>query len=629
MMESQRDVTGKGKQRSAPQAVPVHQDFLFVDASKTAKSSRQGRRNARSFVMQKARRERPWSTSKHAAKHRKSPETASPATVGTPELVHTPNSSTPSPPRIQYGVEYPPLTGLSTFSIVKQQVCSDCQILLCRPGQTLCPRCLLLQPPVPPEDLDNNLFDPFGSFPIEMDESVSELLDHFVSKMAPGTIAVDIRHKSDLMRSDWFGTAMSNPGFMHSLLCTAALHSYIVGRGSIETILYHKAQAIAAINSAISNPDPELGISDANIGAVFNLLCVEESLLLPFFQQEGADEDQPNQREIHLNGLRRMVQLRGGLKAINSNRILQAFILWHSTAHAIASFEAPYLSTADYISTAYFPHHPPGYRPNISNHLLDYCRKAQVRESLTELVESALVLIADLNVWFGDPDSPLDPLDIQNFSCGLECLLLKWLHDNENQLCPLEDGLCVALLIFTVRTTEALQRRSDIHLLHIVASKRLEKALSATSRYEWTPCPDLLLWILAIGAISAEGSPECSWFVYQVSLACEEFGIFSAETLLGRLHLCGWVSFKLGEAVHSLWDRIVNLRLEPFPDTSNIGPLQYQVSEPNFSDWQSIDWMDLSNQGHIPGESALGGEDGLYDLGVSYVLRRNQPFYRR
>jgi hypothetical protein len=146
--------------------------------------------------------------------------------------------------------------------------------------------------------------------------------------MAPGTIAVDIRHKSDLMRSDWFGTAMNNSGFMHSLLCTAALHLFIVGRGSIETILYHKAQAIAAINSAISDPDATLGISDANIGAVFNLLCVEESLLLPFFQQDGSGEEHPNQREIHLNGLRRMVQLRGGLKAINSNRILQAFILW-------------------------------------------------------------------------------------------------------------------------------------------------------------------------------------------------------------------------------------------------------------------------------------------------------------
>lgn len=146
--------------------------------------------------------------------------------------------------------------------------------------------------------------------------------------MAPDAIALDIRNKSDLMSSHWFGTAVADAGFMHSLLCTAALHQYMWGRGSVETILHHRAHAITAINSAITNPDPNIGIADANIGAVFNLLTVEEALRFPIFDRERSGDDQPNQMEIHLNGLRRMVQLRGGLKAINSNRILQAFILW-------------------------------------------------------------------------------------------------------------------------------------------------------------------------------------------------------------------------------------------------------------------------------------------------------------
>jgi hypothetical protein len=146
--------------------------------------------------------------------------------------------------------------------------------------------------------------------------------------MAPSTIAVDIRNRSNLMKSDWFGTALGNPGFMHSLLCTAALHLYIVGRGSMETILHHRAEAIAAVNLAISSLDPDRAISDANVGAVFNLLCVEESLFLPYFQDERSHDDGPNQREIHLNGLRSMLKMRGGLQAIKSNRILQAFILW-------------------------------------------------------------------------------------------------------------------------------------------------------------------------------------------------------------------------------------------------------------------------------------------------------------
>src|SRR5437763_715667 len=143
--------------------------------------------------------------------------------------------------------------------------------------------------------------------------------------MAPGIIAVDIRHRSTLMKSDWFGTAISNSGFMHSLLSTIALHAYVFGKGTFDAILYHRAQAIASV-------------------------------------------------------------------------------------------QAPNPSTLDFVSTTSFPHHPQGYRPNISQHLTDYCRHAGVKESLNTLVESVLVLIADLNVWFSDPESQLDPLDIQNFA---------------------------------------------------------------------------------------------------------------------------------------------------------------------------------------------------------------------
>lgn len=234
----------------------------------------------------------------------------------------------------------------------------------------------------------------------------------------------------------------------------------------------------------------------------------------------------------------------------------------HVTAHAIFSFEAPTNSSIDFFDCANHPRDLYRSQLNSSQPFVDYCRHVLIKETLIELLDNVLLLIADLNAWFNDHQSPLDPLDIQNFSCVLECRLLKWLHDNEHSVTPLEDALCVALLIFTVRTTEALKRSSDIHLLHFAASQRLEKALNCTTRSEWQRCPDILLWILSIGAISANGSTEETWFVYQASLACIEFDITSSQILLDRLHRCGWVSFKLDHSVEALWDRINELRLE-------------------------------------------------------------------
>lgn len=167
-------------------------------------------------------------------------------------------------------------------------------------------------------------------------------------------------------------------------------------------------------------------------------------------------------------------------------------------------------------------------------------------------------MITDLNVWFEGSDDQLDALDIQNSSCILECLLLAWLRDNECAATSLETALCVALLIFTVRTTEAIKCRSEVHSLHFAASLRLKTALSYFTRSETQTCPDLLLWILSVGAISAQGSAEGPWFAHRLSLACSELCIHDVKDLLGRLHVCGWVNYKLDDAVCSLWNQISN-----------------------------------------------------------------------
>jgi hypothetical protein len=154
--------------------MPNQQDFLFVDATQ-AKTSRQGRRNARSFVMQNARRKNPWSTSKNAAKQRKtgSPESTSPNSTGTSE-----STLTPSPPIVPNRPDYFISQDPNSYTSTKGEICSDCQIFLCRPGQRLCPRCLLLKPAAPAEDPNNQLFDPFRTSSVEVTRSVSELLKH-------------------------------------------------------------------------------------------------------------------------------------------------------------------------------------------------------------------------------------------------------------------------------------------------------------------------------------------------------------------------------------------------------------------------------------------------------------------
>lgn len=118
---------------------------------------------------------------------------------------------------------------------------------------------------------------------------------------------------------------------MHSLLSTAALHMFVFGKGTTKTIFEHRAMAISAVHQTFSELDFASRLSDANIGAVFNLLTIEEGLMMPQLECEVPHEEKSNAMRLHLKGLREMLSLRGGLKAVGTNRILQAFILWYVT----------------------------------------------------------------------------------------------------------------------------------------------------------------------------------------------------------------------------------------------------------------------------------------------------------
>lgn len=174
-MASQREPATA--QRDSPPAATVQQRFLFVDTAK-AKSSKQGRRNARSFVMRKARKERPWSTSKHVARQRRSPENPSPTTIGTPDLSTTPVTSTPSPPNLLHGTEEFSMLSSSHYLVVKQELCPECQILFCRPGDHLCPICILHQSPALYGEPDTSHFDPFGTLSVQLTAGQSALLHY-------------------------------------------------------------------------------------------------------------------------------------------------------------------------------------------------------------------------------------------------------------------------------------------------------------------------------------------------------------------------------------------------------------------------------------------------------------------
>lgn len=101
-----------------------------------------------------------------------------------------------------------------------------------------------------------------------------------------------------------------------------------LGQSSYYAVLQYKSAAITELNTTIS--DPVLGVTDGNIGAVFTLLCVDESFPLPSATQcPHTNPDGVSQRNMHLQGLKQMIQVRGGLMSLKvSSPWLYFFLLW-------------------------------------------------------------------------------------------------------------------------------------------------------------------------------------------------------------------------------------------------------------------------------------------------------------
>jgi hypothetical protein len=135
-------------------------------------------------------------------------------------------------------------------------------------------------------------------------------------------MAVDIpeldqpNHKG-LLRTKWFPLVITDPSSFHAILLLSASNVAALqhDNSSAYNVLQLKASAISSINDAFSS-----GIgtrtSDAVIGAVAKMASYE------------AMQGDLESYRIHMAGVERMVDLRGGLQCLGLEGLLRRIIIW-------------------------------------------------------------------------------------------------------------------------------------------------------------------------------------------------------------------------------------------------------------------------------------------------------------
>ncbi|KAE8447393.1 hypothetical protein EG329_010807 [Mollisiaceae sp. DMI_Dod_QoI] len=172
--------------------------------------------------------------------------------------------------------------------------------------------------------------DPLLSYPVPWKQVYGPILDFYLTFILIDTPGIDRKGEVFLLRTAWFPFIMRNPTTFYAALAFAGSIYHFRKKWPLEapSLLDLRQKAILGINESLSKS--ERGPDDHTIGAVF---CM--SLL------ESMYGDASSYR-VHMMGLHRMVQMRGGLNALELDGLLARMIVWldfnHAKVHGTALF---------------------------------------------------------------------------------------------------------------------------------------------------------------------------------------------------------------------------------------------------------------------------------------------------
>ena len=342
----------------------------------------------------------------------------------------------------------------------------------------------------------------------------------------------------------------------------------------------YKWRAVAAVNEILT--EHTNNIDDTTIASVLMLLAFEESEVADPRKKGDDRRHSISMNNAHLDGLRKMVEQIGGLAALNGNRCLQAFILmfvlesaslkkWrltfdvrHSIAQSIATFNRPYVLLQhpngyidDYASLSTQP------RPVVSR-IVQQFHDLGVSSTLLDIIGSITIFILDLSAWYSTGVCPVDALELQKHASLLMYRLFDW-YDRipQDGSHATSQSVCLALSIFMTNATEPSAPSFGLRLWKAVG--KLRSSLQQSPLSHWASVPNLLIWTLTMGALSAQDLSQTGqssnahllvhFFTQRLALVSKisNLDTATAACTLSRLRTCIWIPSVFDEQVTRLW----------------------------------------------------------------------------
>ncbi|KAL5343232.1 hypothetical protein BJX70DRAFT_394233 [Aspergillus crustosus] len=193
--------------------------------------------------------------------------------------------------------------------------------------------------------------DPFRSYPVAWRPALPPLVDHYLMSMAVDVPELDQPGNRGLLRTNWFLLVMSEPAlFLVIVLLAASNYASVQAESTAMKmdLLGLRCDAVRAVNESLVSQ--RLGsVSDAVIGAIAKMASYE------------AMYGNLSNYAVHMQGLQRAVELRGGLSSLGLGGLLRRIVIWIDRNGAFLNGSALYFPGESFVPGQPLPDPNPGH----------------------------------------------------------------------------------------------------------------------------------------------------------------------------------------------------------------------------------------------------------------------------
>ncbi|KGO36364.1 Protein of unknown function DUF3468 [Penicillium expansum] len=381
--------------------------------------------------------------------------------------------------------------------------------------------------------------DPFDSYPQTRlpREHVQRLIYSFLHKIAFQYYPLDLNATSNPFLISWWPLALGDPVLFHVSLQTACLDEELLAQKGFQTSELLMADSVALLRRKVESMS--LAVQDGTMNSVITLATIE------------FGKGNTKVGEMHVNGLKRLVDMRGGINAVRQTSPLTArMVSWVS----MLIMGHPQFETQDDFGIG--DGIPPTSEWQFDSTALD----DQLFDLSTIEVEYAVKNVFNRlrNIFQRARNITFPATQLHDLTCFvIHRLLLSAPATTIPPTSPMTESIRYGIILYMF-ITQGPTYYSHAVILNKIMIRFMENLehLASTSRvYD-----SLDVWFGAVGMVASAGTAHHRWFINRARNIAAALQLENFSDTLVHIKTVLWLEKPQSEDLfRSHWDTVFNL----------------------------------------------------------------------